>query len=334
MAKSLLIKSLHERLQLLIRPIVWVPSSVFTVLCLGIWQYYAQQPSEIGQLEPSSVGDPSETDSSALSEIDTLELLLESSRGVANPTATDRQTAAGLPSDLALTAPTGQAITQPFSQSSDQSDPFAAYRSQYQFQSGSNAKITDPISGIQPASGGFDFGTGLVNPTAPNTNSALSDALKRQQAASGQNGERNGRQSSGQTEDSGEVSPNQLNPQSGDRTNPTGSRTTNAAERNQPVSSLDHRVGDPTTAPYTSTNLNMSPPVGTTGYQLPNTVPLPNTALPTTQPSGNLSPTSIPLSPPAALAVPAAPATNAPGVLYTPPTFTQPDQGRPINPRQ
>ncbi len=305
MNKPLLTRSLPKRLQLLSKPMVWVPSIVFVFLCLGLWQYYAQQSSKsgrgLGQIEPAAVSDSPKTNSPALSEIDTLELLLESSRGVANPAATDGKTASELPSDLALTTPTGQSTGEPFNQPSDQTDPFAAYRSEYQFQSGSKDAIADPS--VQPAtsaSGRVNFGAGLVNPTAPNANSALSEALKRQQATQAQ--------SDSQTEDPGAATPNRPNTQS----NPNSINTR----------------GSRTTAPYTSATPNMSPPVGTTGYQLPNTVPLPNSTLPTIQPSRNLSPTSAPapLSPAARV--------NTPNVLYTPPTFTQPDQGQPISPRQ
>ncbi len=327
MTNPLLTKSLSKHLKRLNQPVVWVPLSVFVLICLGIWQYYARQPGgpgrgsgrELGQLEPSSAGDSLETGSPALSEIDTLELLLESSRGAANPAATNQQIATDLPSDLALATPTGQSSTGPSSQPSDQSDPFAAYRAEYQFQSGSSAAIAGPTQPATSASGRVNFGAGLVNPAAPSTNSALSEALKRQQATREQSRE----QGSSQTENLNRVTPSQLDVRSGpDGTNIAGDRA--ATELNRSADRISNPLGSPTTAPYTSTTPGMSPPVGTTGYQRSTTVPLPSSTLPAQNLNSTFTPSSLP----------AAPAANTPSILYTPPAFTQPDQGRPINPRQ
>ena len=329
MAKPLLTKSLSKRLPPLNKPIVWVPLSILALLSLFVWLYTRAGGSQQDGLSRSALSPDSEPakGSPALSEIDTLELLPESSRGsggATRPTAADRQLSPDLPADLALTTPKGTAAAAS-NQPSGSTDPFANYRAEYQFQSGSNA-AANPFSSdpADDSSSRFSFGTGLVNPAAHSTNSALSEALKRQQAAREQVEGQTG-QSSAQSGGLGEATPGQSSSRSGFGS-ATGDRANSATERNQPASIPGNPTSNPYALPYTSTTPAMSPPVGTTGYQRPAPVPPSDSTFPASQPLQR-GPTSTPL--------PSAPnSPNSPGVLYTPPTFAQPDQGRPINPRQ
>ncbi len=292
-------KSLPHSIKSLQRPVVWVPFSVSFLLCLALWQYY--RPSS--QADALFGNDSSEADSSAQLKPDNLRQLLESSRGASltgrtNPT-TIQEIDSTLPSDLKLIQPASQSNTGQLDQNSSSvdtaaaaSDPFANYRDEYQFSSGSSAALETTAGSVVLNEGAtpskFNF------ETAPRTGSALFETLRRQAEAR----EKTREETREETLEQAAQPPNSP----------------------QPIPN--------TTAPNQSGSLQTSPPPGAIRYQ---TAPA---QLPSRPSLTNLQ-ISQPPSPAASTLSPAsAPTPNAPSVLYTPPTFRQPDQGRPIDPRQ
>lgn len=314
MATPPFLRYLPARLKPLSSPAVWAPLAIFTLVSAFIWEYHSnpdlfnRQP--IGSLTPDSNLTPEEE--ARLSEVDNLDVLLDGSRV---PSNTEAVTGQITPVPLEDGAEAGSNLPL-----ADRDNPFAEYEAEYQFPGAANrgAAITPQAatnsistpnanrSSNGSSSSQFNFGNGLLNPTAPSSNSALSDALNRQSAGREATGERGqipsastGRQPSSQP-DVGNVPGQAVVPSSGT-----------------------------ISVPFIRTTPEMSPPVGGTGYQPPATSSLPAFNLPQQQPTTN--PYNLP-SPAAAPVTPTAP--PAAGTAYTPPTFTQPDQGRAINPRR
>ncbi|MEO1620515.1 MAG: hypothetical protein AAFU53_05705 [Cyanobacteria bacterium J06632_3] len=337
MAKPAYLRYLPARLKPLSNPAVWAPLSVFTLLSIFIWEYHNNPEffnrRPLGSVTPQSDLTPEEE--ARLAEIDNLDVLLEGSRVSGDVEAVTSQINPDAPNQ---DSETGVAdLDTPLS---EQENPFAAYEAEYQFPSASNAGNTASTgsgnstlipSRSAPASAGnnaagasggssFNFGNGLVNPSAPNTNSALSEALNRQAAERQAEAAREG------------------NPSPENGALPSANQPVTAPVNASPVPTSNV----PTT--FIPTTPNMSPPVGTTGYQTPASSSLPTFNVAPQQ--ATPSPFAVP---PAAIqggtqiqngtsfavpssAVPAAP--TQPGTLYTAPAFTQPDQGPAINPRR
>lgn len=316
MATPPFLRYLPARLKPLSSPAVWAPLAIFTLVSAFMWEYHSnpdlfnRQP--IGRLTPDSNLTPEEE--ARLSEVDNLDVLLDGSRV---PSNTETVTGQITPVPLEANAEAGS--NQPLS---DQDNPFAQYEAEYQFPgaanpgtaitpqaatnsiSASNANLSNGSPGGQ-----FNFGNGLLNPTAPSSNSALSEALNRQNAVR-------------EAADEGSQTPSATSAGQQPSSQPaSGTVPTPAAVPSSGTISV----------PFIRTTPEMSPPVGGTGYQPPATSSLPAFNLPPQQPTAN--PYNLPT--PTSSAVPTAPVVQPPaGTAFTPPTFTQPDQGRAINPRR
>jgi len=333
MATPPFLRYLPARLKPLGNPAVWVPLTVFTLLSAFIWEYhnnpelFNRQP--IGSLTPDSNLTPEEE--ARLSEIDNLDVLMEGARVSEN---TKEVTGQIQPVELADTtdAASAEGDRQPLA---DQDNPFAKYEAEYQFAGSANPNVfsnpnrsntrSTASSAGNNAPGAtsssaprFNFGDGLINPSAPSNlssgNSALSDALNRQSADRASAAQEN-------RQNTGTNVPNQATP------------TPN---------SIDGQTAAPAagtiSVPFIRTTPNMSPPAGGTGYQAPassslpafNLAPQQVTPNPFNVPSGTQGQIAAPIAP----VQPAAGTATPAGTAYTPPTFTQPDQGRAINPRR
>jgi len=171
-----------------------------------------------------------------------------------------------------------------------------------------------------------------VNAESPSTNSALAEALNRQSAAQAAEGQAADPQNNARRSARPDTSTVQNLPGGGNSTAPAALPATGNV---------------PTT--FIPTTPNMSPPVGTTGYQAPASSSLPtfNTAPPepTRNPfnpqqratQGQIQTPSIQTAP--VLTVPQTGAnttvnTAPSGTSFTPPAFTQPEQGQLVNPRR
>ncbi|MEO1637339.1 MAG: hypothetical protein AAFS04_19925 [Cyanobacteria bacterium J06631_9] len=355
MAKSTFFRYLPARLKPLGKPAVWVP---LTVVALGgalIWEYY-NNPEWFGSqptttLTPASQLTPEEE--ARLSEIDTLDVLLNGSRapeGTAtvtsqiNPDAPEREPStreSGIATDGDESPFEGSFENYPIPGTSTVTGPSAST-------AGTSATLTPQSSSLysSPSAAGaanaraagtsnrFNFGDGLVNPAAPSTNSALTEALNRRDAAAATES------ASGSEPSEDGVGP--LVPTGNGASRPVG--TNGVLPASAPVPGT-----------FIRTTPDMSPPAGTTGYQTPATSSLPTFNVAPQQPTR--SPYSAPPAPgqvgivrpssstgsfavPApATAVPSAArgsgtASGAGGTLYTAPSSVQPDQGRAINPRR
>ena len=333
MAKPAFIRYLPARLKPLGNPAVWVPLSMVALLGTFAWEYsrnpnwFDREP--ITTLAPDSALTPEEE--ARLSEIDTLDVLLNGSRvpeGTApvtsqiNPDAPESQRQAIDTDDegVALNAypiPGAPSTTTTITpgQSSVFSDP------------------NRPTTRTAGSSGSldFNFGNGLANTTAtpPATNSALAEALARREADLS-------------AIEQGDQSPRTI--AGGD----SPSAPFGAGSAGAPVQALP--AANPVPGSFIRTTPNMSPPAGTTGYQVPASANLPTFNIPAQQPTR--SPFSLPPAPgqfgastaPTGSVVPApivatpsvvAPFRAAtPSTLYTPPSSVQPNQGPAINPRR
>ena len=215
----------------------------------------------------------------------------------------------------------------------DSDNPFAQYEAEYQFPGTANPNVAGSAgtrssnlaasSAGRPAGTGsssssgsqFNFGSGLVNPAAPNTNSALSEALNRQSA-----------REAAAAQEGGQRAPSATTP----------ALPTSDGSATQPVAPAPGTVS----VPFIRTTPNMSPPAGGTGYQPPATSDLPAFNVAPQQPTPN--PYNLPsgvqsqrqFAVPTQPSLPSVESASPGGTAYTPPTFTQPDQGRPINPRR
>lgn len=252
-----------------------------------------------------------------LSEIDTLDVLLQ------NAEASSGGTVIGPDASLPETPTTDNSR-----QLSGQADPFSIYTSQYKFPGASAATPSDstrlamPSTSALPANSASRLNSGaLATPPATAASSALSDALDRQRSA------QPGPSANGSSADNGARS----------RTQP-GSAAISSQRETQPAPGISNLGANTSDAggtgagsipvPYIRTTTEMSPPAGTTGYRPPATSSLPVFNQAPSQPSRNPYSTA----PAPALSQPASlPGTVAqPGVSYTPPSFTQPNQTRQV----
>ena len=304
MATPAFLRYLPARLKPLSSPWVWGPLTVLCLLSIFAWEYRRNPDWSNRQLATGLGVDADSTtlspeEQAGLSEIDTLDVLLDSVRVPSGNT------------DVEASAPPSSANNP---QLTDSADPFGIYTREYAFPSTSpSASVTPSGSAARPSPSaprglaGTDLNGILPETPSPAASSALSDALDRQAAQPSA--------PSSSAPDSALVQRNQTMPE------PSGSQGT---QPNQAVVPQAAGTSGGISAPYIRTTPNMSPPVGTTGYRPPATSTLPVFNQPLPQPSRN------PYSPaPAPAAQPTLPgAVTQPGVSYTPPSFTQPDQTR------
>lgn len=333
MAKPAFIRYLPARLKPLGNPAVWVPLTVISLVGMFAWEYsrnpewFSREP--ITSFTPDSQLTPEEE--ARLSEIDTLDVLLNGSRapeGTApvtsqiNPDAPDagKQSAdEGDSSEIDLSAypiPGAASTTTTLapSQPSVFSDP--------------SQPTTRTAAGSNGSS--FNFGDGLANTAAPSpSNSALAEALAQREA---------------------ELATLEQSPAGGSDIRPLGEAFRGQSGVGNGGVGVDAAPGAATVpGSFIRTTPEMSPPVGTTGYQVPATSSLPTFNVAPPQPTR--SPFSAPANAgqfavptPTGQAVPApatvaAPVIGGPGSapssgLYTQPSSVQPDQGPAINPRR
>jgi len=364
MAKPAFLRYLPARLKPLGKPAVWAPLTVFALLSTLLWEYHKnpdwfnRQP--VRDFTPASSLSPEEE--ARLSEIDTLEVLLNGSRASddtktvksqINPDVTILESSSDeADSEASAASGTGDSRTllekYPIPGTASTERTFSPNQSQ---SSQSAAGLPGRSSGLSNASSiGATFdASGLSNSAgAPVTSSALADALNRREAA----------RAAAQNAPDSEARSQPSLPSSG-ASNSVGQTQTGLTS--QPVPGA-----------FIRTTPDMSPPVGTTGYRPPATSALPTFNVvppqPTRSPYSGASgvaaqqqrasqsgagqfrvPTVAPIGQgslgqsssgqgvpaPARVAPPSvgAPAVP-PGSLYTAPTSVQPDQGRPINPRR
>ena len=346
MAKSAFFRYLPARLKPLGKPAVWIPLTVVTVAGALAWEYYNHpewfKSEPLTGLTPES--ELTSEEAARLSEIDTLDVLLNGSKapeGTAevtsqiNPDApvselsSDADATNGAQSNLdnsfeAYPIPGSEAMRATSSTAATFSSTQSSLYSTRPALGGGGASA----STLNPTeSNRFNFGNGLVNPAAPGTNSALSEALNRRNAARAA--------------------------EAGNTNAPAGTEASSASDPNNPVSGQVGASGglpaaSPVPGSFIRTTPEMSPPVGTTGYQVPATSNLPTFNIAPPQPTRNpysappAATTTVPVGQPFAAPAAAtpniggstAPSTIPGGTLYTAPSSVQPDQGRPINPRR
>ncbi len=313
MATPTFLRYLPARLKPLSSPAVWAPLTVFVLLSIFIWEYH-KNPDWFNREPATGIAPQSDLtpeEQARLSEVDTLDVLLDGSNTSGNSLTTGSVDPDGL-----LDGSEEGAATEDSRQLSGRDNPFGSYAAEYQFPGAVNPTDGSNASGV-PAFGNsagqsgnspsFDFGSGLVSPAAPATNSALSEALGRQQAARSAAGSAAGGQ---QPASSGR-------PAAANGASSAGGASTDGQSAVQPA-----QVPGTVSVPFIRTTPDMSPPAGTTGYQTPATSRLPVFNVAPQQPSRN------PYSAPAAPATPTPSAAPQTGTLYTAPSSTQPQQNR------
>ena len=348
MTKPAFVRYLPARLKPLGRPAVWAPLAVVALLGAIVLEYrqnpdwFNRQP--VTTLTPES--SLTSEEAARLSEVGTLDVLLNGARvpedtevvtsqinpdaPVSDELASAEETEEPMSSAEAIARSVSEDYPIPGAPSVATTSPSTAPSTQPGTFSGTTG-LLGPSSDSSATSRGettFNFGDGLVNPAAPSTNSALADAVNRreaqlaaEQAASG-----------GGTSDEG---PSEINSVRGTSRLPTTSVVPAA----------------PVPGAFTRTTSEMSPPPGTTGYQVPGTARLPGYNLPPAVPTRNPLDTANPgvsntlngggrsLTVPAPANV-APPVVDAPGAttnsgrLYTAPSSVQPEQDPIINPRR
>ncbi|MGB3292966.1 MAG: hypothetical protein WBB01_08275 [Phormidesmis sp.] len=301
MAPPAFLRYLPARLKPLGSPLVWAPLTAFCLLSVFIWEYRRnpewsnRQP--VTDLDANADGaELTPEEQAGLSEIDTLDVLLEGAKvpgGIPVPAASS-----------SLEPP-----TEDSSQLTGRPDPFGVYSREYGFPgasgatSGGSTRLATPSASALP--GPIRLNSGVQEPSSAATGSALSDALDRQSAQPA-------------------------------RSTGSSAESTGVAVGEQPASEAlgsqeqpDQTAGNSGSSipvPYIRTTPNMSPPVGTTGYRPPATSNLPVFNQPLPQPSRN--PYSAAPAAPAAQPAPLPGAAPQSGISYTAPSFTQPDQTR------
>jgi len=334
MATPAFLRYLPARLKPLSSPAVWAPLSVFALLSIFIWEYHKNPDwfnrPQISNLNPDSTLTPEEQ--ARLSEIDTLDLLLRNARTPSS--SDDLSTSLINPTDPE--AADSNTIT-PDRTLAGKENPFGAYEEQYKFPgSGSSPAVrTTPLE-----VGGLSLNSLPETPAA--ASSALSEALNRQQST--RNSASDSRASEGALgSDTAEgVRPSlggsfQLDSTAIDTqpssslgrassgnvggANSNGVNTgNNGGSFNFPTQSSG---GDRIPAPFIPTTTEMSPPVGTTGYQVPASADLPVFNVSPQQPSRSQVRQPFAVPAPDASAVPTPPTVN-----YTAPRVSQPEQSR------
>lgn len=344
MAKSTFFRYLPARLKPLGRPAVWIPLVALTLVGAFLVEYnrnpdwFDRQP--VTDLTPESRLTAEEE--ARLAEIDTLDVLLDGSRVSDDTPLVKSQINPDAPEDSAEGS------------SEDASDELLSLQDAYPIPGTASTDSTiqpqrsslfsnpDALPGRSSASASrgassgttFNFGDSLVNPAAPSTNSALADALNQREAARLRDQESEPTVPSGSSSAGG---------QAGGQTSPTGAGTSSRSGQAVPPA-------QPVPGNFIRTTPEMSPPVGTTGYQAPATsnlstfnirpqqpTPNPFNVSPNTNQSAVPTPVGQAVPAPANVAPPAvaSPGSASPaGSIYTAPSSVQPDQGRPINPRR
>lgn len=319
MATPAFLRYLPARLKPLSSPLVWAPLVALGLLGIFVWEYRRDPDWANRQPTPETDAVSSEftpEEQARLSEIDTLDVLLqgaEASGGgiVIGPDATLPET------------PTADDSRQ----LSGRSDPFGIYTNQYKFPGTSavtpngSTRLATPSASALPSNspGGLNGGV-LTTPPATATGSALSDALDRQRSAQ--------LEPSANSSSAGNGATSRTQPGSAAIGNQQEARPTSGIGLGTNSSGAGGTGAGSISVPYTRTTTDMSPPAGTTGYRPPATSSLPVFNQAPAQPSRNpYSTVPAPaLSQPASL-----PGTAAqPGVSYTPPSFTQPNQTRQV----
>lgn len=317
MATPAFLRYLPARLKPLSSPAVWAPLTVFALLSIFLWEYH-KNPEWFNRQQISNVNPDSELtleEQARLSEIDTIDLLLESAR---IPGADARAAASQNVGNGNLDVPAdGSEVSSPSLAS--QSNPFAAYEEEYKFPGSSN-----PATGAaRPASPDNAPRFGSASAPATPSSSALAEAIRQQNAASARSNQRDGQNSQ----------PTTAGTSSAASSSAISSDNSSATSELAPAQAPSNGI----TVPFTQTTLDMSPPAGTTGYQTPASSQLPVFNTPSQQPtsnpfSNNASRSAFPqpngFQPVAPIAPPlpgaAAPSSNG----FTPPSFAQPEQNR------
>ncbi len=332
MANHTFLRYLPARLKPLSSPAVWAPLTVFALASIFMWEYH-QNPEwfdrpQADTISPASGLTPEEQ--ARLSEVDTIDVLL----GSLKDSSSSSTGTVGL---VNKSTSEGKDATSS-RELADRENPFADYEKQYKFPgSGGGTSAAAPsqpsafpavrsTDGAAP-SGKFDFGSGAALPNG----GALSEALGRQQA--GRAAAEQARENV--TEDNASQSASQSASQNASRS--TRAATTSSGSAFRPSAQPSNSTSNSSiSAPFIRTTPDMSPPVGTTGYQAPASSSLPVFNRAPQQPSQNPYSTGSGFSnfsQPAAR--PATPATSSSsagaaseGRLYTAPSFTQPAQNR------
>ena len=348
MTKSTFFKYLPARLKPLGKPAVWIPLTVVTLAGALVWEYHNHpewfNPDPIVNTTP---GELTAEEAAQLSEIDTLDVLLNGSRAPEGTEAVTGQINPNVPNqDKALQD--AQSASGNVAKADNPFDgSFEAYPIPGARTTGSSVSTSPaqsslysetPPSAPNTAVGNgdrFNFGDGLVNPAAPSTNSALSEAINRRDAARAS-------EASNSAPNEGGANSSIFNGEGASRRSGTGNGTTGGALP----------AANPVPGSFIRTTPQMSPPVGTTGYQPPATSDLPAFNVTPTQPTRSpyapvpqSNQASQPAAPQLRPVTPASAAIGSPtgnstpssapgGAIYTPPTSVQPNQGRVINPRR
>ena len=328
MATPAFLRYLPARLKPLSSPAVWAPLTVFTLLSIFIWEYHKNPDwfnrPQISNVDPDSTLTPEEQ--ARLSEIDTLDLLLRNTR---TPGQEDN------PSELAdlteLGLPDSDSSSQDDRTLAGKDNPFAIYEEQYKFPGTSSStpnagSVRAPQVNISTSAASRPNSNGSTGGAASN---ALSDALNRQ-AARGNSSLNDGAEQGAAGRRSGSIS-GDLDTSTGNLP-PTSSSPTqnNSADFGTFGSSGSSSFTAPASSgsripePFIRTTTQMSPPVGTTGYQAPAATNLPVFNVPPPQPTRN--PFGRSINAPVPTTAPAA--STTPTVNYTAPSFTQPEQNQ------
>lgn len=319
MATPAFLRYLPARLKPLSSPLVWAPLVALGLLGIFVWEYRRDPDWANRQPTPETDAVSAEftpEEQAKLSEIDTLDVLLQGAE------ASGGGTVIGPDATLPET-PTADDSRQ----LSGRSDPFGIYTDQYKFPGTSavttngSTRLATPSANALPSSPSGLNGGVLTTPPATATGSALSDALDRQRSAQPEpsaNSSSTGNGAISRTQPGSAVIGNQQEARPTSGIGNLGANSSGAGGTGAGSISV----------PYTRTTTDMSPPAGTTGYRPPATSSLPVFNQAPTQPSRNPYSTgpAPASSPPASL-----PGTAAqPGVSYTPPSFTQPNQTRQV----
>jgi hypothetical protein len=318
MATPAFLRYLPARLKPLSAPAVWAPLAIFTLVSAFLWESH-RNPEWFNRPQ-ANTANPESTltaeEQAQLSEIDTLDVLL---KGAKLPSTASTADEAQSPDKAKATAED----TANSRNLAGRDNPFAAYEEAYKFPGAASTANTPTLptalSGSAPSSS-----SGSPAAAAP-LGSALSEALNRQQAS--RDAAAPASQAAGQT--------------AGQAAGPNSSASGASGGFAGGVPSLPTASSNGISAPYIRTTPEMSPPVGTTGYQPPASSNLPVFNVAPQQASRNpYSSGSSSFQQNFNQAQPGLPQLNspqpnspqpnvaAPSGSYTPPSFTQPEQNR------
>lgn len=332
MAKPFL-RYLPARLKPLSAPAVWVPLTIFTLLSILIWEYY-RNPDWLNRT-PTLNANPDSTltpdEQAKLSEIDTVDLLLEGARVPgAKPNPENSAVLDPVNLDVNLDAEAADVNRR----LAGKNDPFADAAAEYEFPGANRANASGTQGSVVQSTSpngangtnssnpnSFSFGSAPNSPPLPTASSALSDAIDRQQALKA-------------AQNNSAPAINAPNPNVGSAPSQTPSSGNSTQIPGQAPGTIS--------APYIRTTPNMSPPTGTTGYRAPatsnlptfNQVPSQTTSNPFNRPavpssSGQINSGQIGTVQTSPIARPIqSNQIPASGTVYTAPRATQPEQNR------